>query len=177
MACCLTTTVLLSFERWSILITESTAALSRWSRGNVGCIQWDSKRWLIRQHESVWLNNMELSFLSCVTEFLFLKLSSRIKGNWNTLLSNYEVLDILQNTKSYKKQKTNQLATITYQTIKYLEDTPCKKQSKEKITEFLKAMESKKLTKAEKLTLLNLCPTTPLEIQLVIFLCTALLIF
>ncbi|XP_011646551.1 DNA-directed RNA polymerase III subunit RPC9 [Pogonomyrmex barbatus] len=91
-----------------------------------------------------------------------------IKGNWNTLLSNYEVLDILQNTKSYKKQKMNQLATITYQTIKYLEDTPCKKQNPEKIREFLKAMEPIKLTKAEKLMLLNLCPTTPLEIQLMV---------
>ncbi|XP_077257697.1 CGRP receptor component [Temnothorax americanus] len=90
-----------------------------------------------------------------------------IKGNWNTLLSNYEVLNILQNTKSYKKQM-NQLATITYQTIKYLEDTPCKKQNPEKIREFLKAMEPIKLTKAEKLTLLNLCPTTKLEIQLMV---------
>jgi len=90
-----------------------------------------------------------------------------IKGNWNTLLSNYEVLNILQNTKSYKKQVT-QLATITYQTVKYLEDTPCKKQNPEKIREFLKAMEPIKLTKAEKLTLLNLCPTTPLEIQLMV---------
>ncbi|XP_011862214.1 PREDICTED: DNA-directed RNA polymerase III subunit RPC9 [Vollenhovia emeryi] len=90
-----------------------------------------------------------------------------IKGSWDTLLSNYEVLNILRNTKSYKKSM-NQLATITYQTIKYLEDTPCKKQSPEKIREFLKAMEPIKLTKAEKLTLLNLCPTTPLEIQLMV---------
>ncbi|XP_011691694.1 PREDICTED: DNA-directed RNA polymerase III subunit RPC9 [Wasmannia auropunctata] len=91
-----------------------------------------------------------------------------IKGNWNVLLSNYEVLNILQNTKSYKKPKMNQLATITYQTIKYLEETPCKMQNPEKIREFLKAMEPIKLTKAEKLTLLNLCPTTPLEIQLMV---------
>lgn len=63
----------------------------------------------------------------------------------------------------------NQLATITYQTIKYLEYTPCRKQNPEKIREFLKAMEPIKLTKAEKLTLLNHCPTTPLEIQLVGF--------
>ncbi|XP_020295897.1 DNA-directed RNA polymerase III subunit RPC9 [Pseudomyrmex gracilis] len=92
-----------------------------------------------------------------------------IKGNWNTLLSNYEVLDILQqNTKSYKKKKMNQLATITYQTIKYLEDTPCKKQTPDIINQFLRAMEPFKLTKAEKLALLNICPTTPLEIQLLI---------
>ncbi|XP_031844283.1 CGRP receptor component [Nomia melanderi] len=85
-------------------------------------------------------------------------------------LSNYEVLDILQNIKANKKQKMkqNQLATITYQTIRYLEETPCKKQSSEKIRDFLKAVESFKLTKCEKLTLLNVCPKTPLEIQLIV---------
>ncbi|XP_076160039.1 CGRP receptor component isoform X2 [Ptiloglossa arizonensis] len=73
-------------------------------------------------------------------------------------LSNYEVLDILQNIKANKKQKMkqNQLATITYQTIRYLEETPCRRQSSEKIKDFLKAMESVKLTKCEKLTLLNI---------------------
>ncbi|KAH0956054.1 hypothetical protein HN011_010891 [Eciton burchellii] len=92
-----------------------------------------------------------------------------LKGNWNTLLSNYEVLNILQNTKSQKRnQQTNQLATITYQITKYLEETPCKNQTSEKVMEFSKAMESKNLTKAEKLTLLNLCPTTAFELQLMI---------
>jgi len=105
-----------------------------------------------------------------VANFLFLVFSFRIKGNWNTLLSNYEVLNILQSTKLQKRnQQMNQLATITYQTTKYLEETPCKNQSVERIKEFLKAIEFKKLTRAEKLTLLNLCPTTALEIQLVIF--------
>lgn len=85
-------------------------------------------------------------------------------------LSNYEVLHMLQNIKSNKKQKMtqNQLATITYQTIRYLEDTPCKRQSPEKIREFLEAMAPFNLTKCEKLTLLNVCPKTPLEIQLIV---------
>ncbi|KAK2580899.1 hypothetical protein KPH14_005969 [Odynerus spinipes] len=85
-------------------------------------------------------------------------------------LSNYEVLNILQSIKSNKKQKMtqNQLATITYQTIRYLEDTPCKRQNPEKIKKFLQAMESFNLTKCEKLTLLNVCPKTALEIQLII---------
>lgn len=84
-------------------------------------------------------------------------------------LSNYEVLDILQGAKSNKQHRKphNQLATITYQTLRYLEDTPCKKHTPETITRFLKAVESFKLTKCEKLTLLNLCPSTALEIQLV----------
>lgn len=85
-------------------------------------------------------------------------------------LSNYEVLNLLQKIKSNKKQKMtqNQLATITYQTIRYLEDTPSKRQSPEKIKEFLKAVDPFKLTKCEKLTLLNVCPKTPLEIQLIV---------
>lgn len=85
-------------------------------------------------------------------------------------LSNYEVLDMLQNIKANKKQKMkqNQLATITYQTIRYLEETSCKRQSPERIKDFLKAVESYKLTKCEKLTLLNVCPKTPLEIQLIV---------
>lgn len=83
-------------------------------------------------------------------------------------LSNYEVLDILKGIKSNKKQKSrNQLATITYQTIRYLEETPCKDQTPEKIRDFLKAVEAFNLTKSEKLILLNLCPKTALEIQLV----------
>lgn len=66
--------------------------------------------------------------------------------------------------------KQNQLASITYQTIRYLENTSCKIQSPEKIKDFLRAMEPFKLTKCEILTLLNVCPKTPLEIQLVIYL-------
>lgn len=87
----------------------------------------------------------------------------------SSYLSNYEVLETLQNIKSSKKQKgQNQLATITYQTIRYLEDTPCKKQTPEKINKFLAAVEPFKLTKCEKLTLLNQNPKTALEIQLVL---------
>lgn len=88
----------------------------------------------------------------------------------SALLSNYEVFDMLQNMKSNKKQKMtqNQLATITYQTIRYLEETPCKKQTPEKIRKYLEAVKPFNLTKSEKLTLLNICPKTALEIQLII---------
>nr|CAD7407376.1 unnamed protein product [Timema poppensis] len=53
------------------------------------------------------------------------------------------------------------------ETIKYLQDTPCNLQTPEMIHKFLKALEPYKLTKAEKLLLLNNPPKTPLEIQLV----------
>jgi hypothetical protein len=54
-----------------------------------------------------------------------------------------------------------------FQTIQYLQDTPCSHQSAEIIHNFLKALEPFKLTKSEKVMLLNSPPTTPLEIQLV----------
>lgn len=93
-----------------------------------------------------------------------------VLNDCSALLSNYEVFDMLQSMKSNKKQKMtqNQLATITYQTIRYLEETPCKKQTPEKIRKYLEAMKPFNLTKSEKLTLLNICPKTALEIQLII---------
>ncbi|XP_014485435.1 PREDICTED: DNA-directed RNA polymerase III subunit rpc9 [Dinoponera quadriceps] len=86
--------------------------------------------------------------------------------NCSASLSNYEVLNLLQ--KVEPNEKMNNLATITYLASKYLEDTPCIKQNPEKIRKFLQEIGSFNLTKCEKLTLLNLCPTTPLEIQLII---------
>lgn len=80
-------------------------------------------------------------------------------------MSNYEVFDILEGVK--KRKPRNQLATITYETIKYLENSSSKGQTPEKIKEFMKSMELFKLTKCEKLSLINLCPKTALEIQLV----------
>lgn len=93
------------------------------------------------------------------------------------MLSNYEVFQLLQETENQTKggnSKKRQakhlvnLSTICYEARKHLEKTPCKSQSPEIIEDFLKAMEPFKLTKAEKLQLLNLRPTTPVEIQLII---------
>lgn len=48
-----------------------------------------------------------------------------------------------------------------------MEETPCRCQSPESIHRFLDAVKDFKLTKAEKLQLINLRPTTPVEMQLV----------
>lgn len=55
--------------------------------------------------------------------------------------------------------------------MKYLEKTACRNQNAEVIQGFLQAVKEFKLTKAEKLQLINLRPTTPVEMQLVSNLC------
>lgn len=86
------------------------------------------------------------------------------------ILSNFEVFNLLQEVRSQQKRSNtgSQLATITYETIRYLQDTPCSHQSEETVHKFLKALQPFKLTKAEKVMLLNNPPTTPLEIQLMV---------
>ncbi|KFM81772.1 DNA-directed RNA polymerase III subunit RPC9, partial [Stegodyphus mimosarum] len=104
------------------------------------------------------------------------------------LLCNAEVLAILENSKSDLKgskygvqsgnEKNKQLSskekglqrlnTIVYETIKYLEETPCATQTPEAIRNFLTAINAYSLTKGEKLQLLNLRPSSLVEIQLLI---------
>lgn len=53
------------------------------------------------------------------------------------------------------------------QTVHYLQETECKFQTPELIQKFLEAMKKFKLTKMEKLMMVNTPPRTELEIQLV----------
>ncbi|XP_041977205.1 DNA-directed RNA polymerase III subunit RPC9-like [Aricia agestis] len=93
-----------------------------------------------------------------------------IKPN-SAFLCNYEVMQILQQLKDNtqkKHKREGSLATVTYETVHYLQDTECKNQSAEKIEGFLEAMKSFKLTKSEKLMMVNTPPRTELEIQLIV---------
>ncbi|KAA0203858.1 hypothetical protein HAZT_HAZT006749 [Hyalella azteca] len=93
------------------------------------------------------------------------------------LLSNYEVLEVLHEVrsaqdsegskKSVSKLRTN-LANITYDVEKYLQGTACSSQSPEVIRNFLIATRSLKITKIEKLQILNLRPTSIVELQLIL---------
>ncbi|XP_051537356.1 DNA-directed RNA polymerase III subunit RPC9-like isoform X2 [Myxocyprinus asiaticus] len=92
------------------------------------------------------------------------------------VLSNYEVYKLLTDLKEKRKEIVKNkhssgqqnLNTIMYETLKYLSKTPCVHQNPETVKEFLSAMLPHKLTKAEKLQLLNYRPQTAVEIQLVV---------
>nr|XP_015092416.2 DNA-directed RNA polymerase III subunit RPC9 [Vicugna pacos] len=99
-----------------------------------------------------------------------------VKDANSALLSNYEVFQLLTDLKEQRKESgknkhssgQQNLNTITYETLKYISKTPCRHQSPEIVREFLTAMKSHKLTKAEKLQLLNHRPVTAVEIQLMV---------
>lgn len=85
------------------------------------------------------------------------------------VLTNFEVISALKNMKSSKKKHgLRNLATITYETVQYLEDTSCREQSTETIVNFLKAMKQFNLTKNECLMMINDPPSSALHIQIMI---------
>ncbi|XP_055639884.1 DNA-directed RNA polymerase III subunit RPC9 [Toxorhynchites rutilus septentrionalis] len=85
------------------------------------------------------------------------------------ILTNFEVMTALKDMKSNKKKHgLRNLATITYETVQFLEETACKDETNETIMEFLRAMKQFNLAKNECLMLINEPPTSPLHIQLVI---------
>lgn len=94
-----------------------------------------------------------------------------VKNAKSAMLSNFEVLSLLNEIqKGHGKQQkmhTN-LATVSYEIVQYLENTTCAKQSPDVIANFMKALDSYKLTKAEKLQFVNLRPKSAVEIQLIV---------
>ncbi|XP_003745914.2 DNA-directed RNA polymerase III subunit RPC9-like [Galendromus occidentalis] len=85
------------------------------------------------------------------------------------LLSNFEVMSILKKSQA-EVRACKSLATLSYETLKHLVNSPASKQSEEVVLNFLQEMKNfpKPLTKAEKLQLLNLRPTNFAEIQVII---------
>lgn len=87
------------------------------------------------------------------------------------VLTNQEVLMALREIKDQKlSHGARNLATITYETIQYLEQTPCKDQLQEYILKFIAEVKQRnlKLTKSEVLTMVNSPPTLALHIQLIV---------
>ncbi|KAH8280764.1 hypothetical protein KR054_010254, partial [Drosophila jambulina] len=92
-------------------------------------------------------------------------------------LTNLEVMQILQKIKSTKKKfGMRNLATVTYeanifcvlQALQYLEETPCKTQTRESIINYVKDLSSYRLKSHEVLQMVNDPPTSALHTQLLI---------
>ncbi|KAH8336186.1 hypothetical protein KR074_009930, partial [Drosophila pseudoananassae] len=84
-------------------------------------------------------------------------------------LTNLEVMKILQKIKSTKKKfGMRNLATVTYEALQYLEDSPCKTQTRESIINYVKDLSSYRLKSHEILQMVNDPPTSALHTQLLI---------
>uniref|UniRef100_A0A1I8Q038 DNA-directed RNA polymerase III subunit RPC9 n=1 Tax=Stomoxys calcitrans TaxID=35570 RepID=A0A1I8Q038_STOCA len=84
-------------------------------------------------------------------------------------LCNLEVMEWLRNIKDTKKKYgLRNLATITYETLQFLEESPCKYETRDSIMDFLKDMETYKLSTKELLMMVNDPPSSALHIQLLI---------
>ncbi|XP_043659419.1 DNA-directed RNA polymerase III subunit RPC9 [Drosophila teissieri] len=84
-------------------------------------------------------------------------------------LTNLEVMQILQKIKSTKKKfGMRNLATVTYEALQYLEESPCKTQTRENIANYVKDLSSYRLKSQEILQMINDPPTSALHTQLLI---------
>ncbi|XP_041675159.1 DNA-directed RNA polymerase III subunit RPC9 [Drosophila eugracilis] len=84
-------------------------------------------------------------------------------------LTNLEVMQILQKIKSTKKKfGMFNLATVTYEALQYLEDSPCKTQTRENIVNYVKDLSTYRLKSNEVLQMINDPPTSALHTQLLI---------
>ncbi|CAI4232061.1 unnamed protein product [Auanema sp. JU1783] len=100
------------------------------------------------------------------------KMMMEVLNDRVTLLSNYEVLTLLQETKKMEdkknKGKCQSLGTVLFETSKYLRTTPCATQTPECIATLIREMTKFNLTAAEIMQIINLRPTTATEVQLLV---------
>ncbi|KAH8387657.1 hypothetical protein KR093_008539, partial [Drosophila rubida] len=84
-------------------------------------------------------------------------------------VTNLEVMQILMKIKSTKKKfGMRNLATVTYEALQYLEESPCKTQTRESIKNYLHDLAAYKLKPHEVLQMVNDPPTSALHTQLLI---------
>ncbi|ALC48270.1 Rcp, partial [Drosophila busckii] len=84
-------------------------------------------------------------------------------------VTNLEVMQLLQTIKSTKKKfGMRNLATVTYEALQYLEESPCKNQTRDSIESYLNDVAVYRLMPHEVLQMVNDPPTSPLHTQLLI---------
>ncbi|KAG0227827.1 hypothetical protein BGW42_002708 [Actinomortierella wolfii] len=92
------------------------------------------------------------------------------------LLSNYEVLTLLNDQKAQRqanevhgtREAAENLRTIEFEVHRYLSNSPCATQDPEQIKNLKEAFADYGLMKVEILQILNLRPRTPVELVLII---------
>ena len=110
-------------------------------------------------------------FDECSCRYTYKVLTMEVSNKHTALLCNKEVITVLQsyaNDQQKRKRSDQNLRTITYETLQYLTETPAAVQTSESIEDVLRSLSSFSLTKAEKLQLINLRPTTAVEISLIV---------
>ncbi|XP_044758727.1 DNA-directed RNA polymerase III subunit RPC9 [Coccinella septempunctata] len=83
-------------------------------------------------------------------------------------LCNFEVMEKLKKIRAAKTMKKGELATITYETLCYLESTPCKKMSDSSVRNCMRELKPFVLRDLERLMLVNTPPGNAVELQLII---------
>ncbi|XP_065200621.1 uncharacterized protein LOC135831788 [Planococcus citri] len=96
-----------------------------------------------------------------------------VKNPQAAILSNYEVLSLINDVKSANvptTQEATQLATILYETSHYLQELPCNEQDESKINDMMNLLKDFKppLTKLEKLMICNNPPESVLQFSLIV---------
>ncbi|GAV57560.1 RNA_pol_Rpb4 domain-containing protein, partial [Cephalotus follicularis] len=115
----------------------------------------------------------ELHFLKLFAVRLSLSLEMKIIEANAGPLTNFEVLDFI-NSKGASRDTTRVIAPIApseYKVYDYLADSPACNQTREKIYEFLERSKRYNLAKAEMLNIINICPTSLVEIDPIIEQC------
>ncbi|KAJ1670166.1 hypothetical protein EV182_008382, partial [Spiromyces aspiralis] len=97
------------------------------------------------------------------------------------LLSNYEVLRLVEEEQKRQAEQQKKFSnikyaentlTIEYETVKYLQGTPASSQTPEQIINLLEKLKKYNLTKAEKLQILNHRPRHIVELYILIEECS-----
>lgn len=91
-----------------------------------------------------------------------------VKAN-AAVLTNFEVLQELKKHRGGRRSHgLRNLATITYETLQFLEGTPAVNQKADNILQFYRAMKEYNLTKEEVLMMVNDPPTAVIHINVVV---------